>query len=273
MDWDGDDGLRKMWDRYYMCPNPAYIQFLQATRDATIGLTPANTSCQDTHVFLDKVPNGGLVQGDKDAAVIGLLMYPTLRISRCCPPSTGAMLTFRWHLNIILCLLRTKSPANQGVIPQKLLTKSRSVNMGTMVGINDSFARAGGKALTVMKLQELGSKAKCNAWRLYDAGEDCGIPLGRADAMIPDGQPPAKICPSVEEFWWSLLPNGFHINSMDPDGNCLFRSLSDTWLHPPPDHHHICRHSNKFKDFLLLQDTHEDISDLDIYIHKMGQNS
>ena len=67
MDWDGDDGLRKMWDRYYMCPNPAYIQFLQATRDATIGLTPANTSCQDTHVFLDKVPNGGLVQGDKDA--------------------------------------------------------------------------------------------------------------------------------------------------------------------------------------------------------------
>ena len=150
-----------------------------------------------------------------------------------------------------------------------------------MVGINDSFARAGGKALTVMKLQELVSKAKCNAWRLYDAGEDCGIPLGRADAMIPDGQPPAKICPSVEEFWWSLLPNGFHINSMDPDGNCLFHSLSDQLNHDNGQAHdfthhqitnHIRKHSDKFKDFLLLQDNHGDISDLDSYIHKMVQN-
>ena len=49
------------------------------------------------------------------------------------------------------------------------LTKIRKVNMGTMVKINDLFAQAGGKALTVMKLKELGSKAERKAWRLYNA--------------------------------------------------------------------------------------------------------
>jgi hypothetical protein len=58
-----------------------------------------------------------------------------------------------------------KSPANQGAIPQKLLTKISAVTMGTMVEINDSFACAGSKALTVMKLKELGSKAEHKAWR------------------------------------------------------------------------------------------------------------
>ncbi len=68
---------------------------------------------------------------------------------------------------------------------------------------------------------------------------------------------------------------------MDPDGNCLFCSLSDQLNHNNGQAHgftrhqianHIHRYSDNFKDFLLLQDTHEDISDLDSYIHKMGQN-
>jgi hypothetical protein len=44
-----------------------------------------------------------------------------------------------------------------------MLTKIRAVNMGTMVKINNSFAQAGGKALTGMKLKELGSKAERKA--------------------------------------------------------------------------------------------------------------
>ncbi len=67
------------------------------------------------------------------------------------------------HRNDILCLLRTKSPSDQGAIPQHMLTKIRKVNMGPMVKINDKFAQAGGKALTVMKLKELGSKAEREA--------------------------------------------------------------------------------------------------------------
>jgi hypothetical protein len=73
------------------------------------------------------------------------------------------------HCNDILCLLRTKSPSNQHAIPQQMLTKIHKVNMGTMVKINDSFAQAGSKALSVMKLKELGSKAERKAWRLYNA--------------------------------------------------------------------------------------------------------
>jgi hypothetical protein len=56
------------------------------------------------------------------------------------------------HRNDILYLLQTKSPSNQGAIAQHMLTKIRKVNMGSMIKINDQFAQAGGKALTVMKL-------------------------------------------------------------------------------------------------------------------------
>ncbi len=46
------------------------------------------------------------------------------------------------HRDDILCLLRTKSPSNQGDIPQRMLTKIHKVNMGTIVKINDLFAQA-----------------------------------------------------------------------------------------------------------------------------------
>jgi hypothetical protein len=111
-----------------------------------------------------------------------------------------------------------------------------------MVKINDSFAQAGGKALTVMKLKELGSKVEREAWRLYNVLEDGSIPLDLTDTMIPDGQPPAKGCPGFEEFWWSLLPNGSHINSMDPEGNCLFCSLSNQLNHDNGQAHDFTHH-------------------------------
>ena len=165
------------------------------------------------------------------------------------------------HRDDILCLLRTKSPSAQRVIPQQMLTKICNVNMSTMVKINDSFAQAGGKALWVMKLKELGSKAESKARRLYNVLEDGGIPPDLSDTMIPGCQPPSKGRPGIEDFWRSLLPNGSHINTRDPDGNCLFRSLSDQLNHNNGQAHdftchqvtnHIRRHSDEFKDFLLL---------------------
>ncbi len=135
------------------------------------------------------------------------------------------------HCNDILCLLRTKPPSDQGAIPQRMLTKIRKVNMGTMVKINDLFAQAGGKPLRVMKLKELGSKAEREARRLYNNLGDGGIPPSLMNTMIPHCQPPSKGRLGIEEFWRSLLPNGSHINSMDPDGNCLFRSLSGQLNH------------------------------------------
>ena len=303
MEWDGNDRLRMMWDWYYMCTDSSYIQFLQATRDATISTTPMTTPCQATHVPYDKVPNGGLVQGDANTtATTSNSSLPSSNWATAIsyaeditmlPAKQGChadlQVALDKHCDDILCLLWTKSPANQSTIPLKLLTKIYAVNMGTMVKINDSFAHVGGKALTVMKLKELGSKAERKAQGLYDAGGDNNIQLNQAvlssqtDAMIPDNQPPPKGRPSYEEFWQSLLPNGYHIISMDPDRNCLFCSLSDQLHHNNGQAHdftchqitnHICQHSDseKFKEFLLLQDNHEDITDLDRYIHKMGQH-
>ncbi len=276
-----------------MCPDPAYIQYLQATIDSTIQLTPTTTPCKVTHASHDKVLNAGSVQGDADAtATTCNSSVPSGNWSAdishtkdiiMLPAQHGCQVDLQValdkHRNDILCLLWTKSPSNQGAIPKRMLTKIHAVNMVTMVKINDSFAQAGGKALTVMKLKELGSKAKREAWKLYNAWEDNSILLDRMEMMIPDGQPPAKGRSGVEDFWRSLLPNRFHINSMDPDGNCLFHSLLDQLNHDNRQAHdftrhqitnHIQRHSDEFKDFLLLQDNHEDISDLNSYIHKNG---
>jgi hypothetical protein len=69
--------------------------------------------------------------------------------------------------------------------------------------------------------------------------------------------------------------------SMESDGNCLICIISDQLNHDNGYAHdftchqitnHICRHSDKFRDFLLLQDDHEGVSDLESYIHNMGQN-
>ncbi len=82
-------------------------------------------------------------------------------------------------------------------------------------------------------------------------------------------------------FWQSHLPNGCHILSTKLDGSCFFHCILDQLNHDNGAGHdftchqltnHISRHGNKFKNFLLLGDSHEDISDLNNCIHNMGQN-
>ena len=136
-----------------------------------------------THALNDKMPNDGLVQGDAIATTTtcnsrfpggnqSADISPTKDIIMS-PAQHGCQVDLQVvldkHCDDILCLLWTKSLSNQGAIPQQMLTKIRKVNMGTMVKINDSFAQAGSKALSVMKLKELGSKAERKAWRLYNA--------------------------------------------------------------------------------------------------------
>ena len=137
-----------------MCPDPAYIQSLQATRNATIWLTPTIAPCEATHASHDKLPNDGLVQGDADATATTCnsslpnsnraadISYTEDIIMS--PAQQGCQVDLQValdkHRDDILCLLWMKSPSNQGAIPQRMLTKIRAVNMGTMVKINDSFA-------------------------------------------------------------------------------------------------------------------------------------
>ncbi len=131
MEWDGNDCLRNMWDWYYRCPDPAYIQSLQATRNATIRLSPTIASCKATNAPFDRMPNDGLVRGapiatditcnpnfqrGDDSADIShtddIIMSPA---QHGCQVDLQVVLDK--HRNDILCLLRTKSPSDQGAIP------------------------------------------------------------------------------------------------------------------------------------------------------------
>ncbi len=136
-------------------------------------------------------------------------------------------------------------------------------------------------------MKELGSNAECEARELYEAEEDNKNAMDQVygpvqiDEMNSNLQSPVRNLQSPKEFLLSLHPNEYRIISMEADGNCLFHSISDQLNHDNDSAHgftchqitnHIYRHGNKFKDFLLLQDGHKDISDLDIDTHKIGQN-
>jgi hypothetical protein len=180
----------------------------------------------------------------------------------------------------------------QNIIPKKMLAKVRKANMTTMTQVNTLIARAGGKELSTQRLKELGSIAEYKAMELYNAKV--------AEQNTMEHEPPPNINASINsdlmnanpesivtnlqyanEFWKSHLPDGCHILSIEPDDNCFFHCISDQLNHNNGaghdfTHHqltnHISRHGNEFKNFLLLGDDHKDISDLDNYIHNMGQN-
>ncbi len=256
---------------------------------------------------LGKVFDGGLAKDDAAATSTtcsstspgSVLVYPALSAKKDTampdthPPfSLGKrdddlQAALDKHRDEVLCLLCTGTATSKNAIPQKMLLKIRGVNLTTMVQINDSIACAGIKKLSTLQLKELGSDAECEARELYKVEEDdkntmdqtyCPIHI---DEMNSNFQSPVRVPQSPEEFLLSLLPDEFCIMSMEPDGNCLFHSISDQLNHDNGSAHgfthhqitnHIRRHGNEFKDFLFLQDDHEDISDLDSYIHKMGQN-
>jgi hypothetical protein len=307
LEWVGNEGLKYLWGMYYRCPDSAYILRFQAARTAKNPSLPLAMLLRAIAGPLDKVFDGGLAKDDAAATSTtssstspGLvLVYPVLfgakdtAMPDAHPPfSLGKhdddlQAALDKHWDNVLCLLCTGTATSKNAIPQKMLLKIRGVNMTTMVQINDLTACADGNKLSTLRLKELGSNAEHEARELYKAEENdknamdqsyCPIHI---DEMNSNFQSPVRVPQSPEEFLLSLLPNEFHIMSMEPDGNCLFRSVSDQLNHDNGSangftYHqitnHIRRHGNKFKDFLLLQDDHEDISDLDSYIHKMGQN-
>jgi hypothetical protein len=55
LEWDSNDGLQKWWGMYYRCPDPAYIQQLQAARTATNSIPPMDMLRQAPPTSFDKV--------------------------------------------------------------------------------------------------------------------------------------------------------------------------------------------------------------------------
>ncbi len=197
------------------------------------------------------------------------------------------------HQDNVLHLLQMGTMAGQNMIPKKMLTKVHEANMTTMTQVNTLIARAGGKELSTWRLKELGSIAEHTAMELYNAevGEqnamehespaDINAPV-ISDVMIARQESTVTDLQRANDFWQSHLPNRYHILSMEPDGNCFFCCILYQLNHDNGAGHdftchqitnHISRHGDKFKNFLLLGDDHEDITDLDNYMHNMGQNA
>ena len=81
--------------------------------------------------------------------------------------------------------------------------------------------------------------------------------------------------------WAPKLAPGFRVAQMELDGNCFYRSVSDQLFRDQGNGHvivrhqinnHIRRNGEKFKHFLLLNDSNLELTDLGKYIKQMGQN-
>ncbi len=75
----------------------------------------------------------------------------------------------------------------------------------------------------------------------------------------------------IDDPWTPILPHGFDILPMEQDGNCLYHSVSDQLFHDKGAGHVIVRHqinnhirqnSNEFKNFLLINDSNLEITDV-----------
>ncbi len=321
LDWNGDEGIKNLWGRYYRCPDVEFIQRAQAVH---MQQDPSNLRVMHRRALagsldkqfaecLEKSPNTNNNKHESlavaTASSTSLIRLASRNLASSDADASGtrnndlqSFLSMHGadlyaaldkHWDDVLHLLQMGTMAGQNMIPKKMLTKVCEANMTTMTQINTLIAHTGGKELSTQRLKELGSIAKHTAMELYDAKV--------AKQNAKEQEPPANIDASVisdvmiagqestvtdsqraDDFWQSHLPNRCHILSMEPDGNCLFRCILDQLNHDNGaghdfTHHqltnHIRRHGNEFKNFLLLGDDYKDITDLDNYIHNMGQNS
>jgi hypothetical protein len=163
--------------------------------------------------------------------------------------------------------------------------------MKTMIKANTLMSHAGGGELSTCKLKELGRNAEKDAMECYKGEIATGnamdheltptidINIGINALGKPDS--PINIPHSPDEFWQSILPDECHILSFEPDGSCLLGSILDQLYHDNGARHdftchqitnHISRNGDTFKNFLLLQDDHEEVSvvsRLDMYRTKV----
>jgi hypothetical protein len=168
---------------------------------------------------------------------------------------------------------------------------------------NVLIAHTGGKKLSAKKLKELGSNAKLRAKETHDAKmaekNDTTDGIGAVDpnaksaeihggdlaenTMDHDFQEAEEkgLEQDSDGFWRTVIPDGLQILTIANDGNCFFRSISDQLTHDQGAGHefvryqitnHIRHNGDEFKNILLARDDDEEITDLESYLHKMGQN-
>jgi hypothetical protein len=149
-----------------------------------------------------------------------------------------------------------------------------------MTLINKEASRHGGKELSLRKMKELGTQAEKEATAMFAAKmkqistmEQEDLPLANAQLQSPS--------PTFISQWPPKLAPGFSVVQMELDGNCFYRSVSDQLFRNQGNGHvivhhqinnHIRRNGEKFKYFMLLNDSNLELTDLGKYIKRMGQD-
>ena len=174
------------------------------------------------------------------------------------------------HRDDILCLIRKGATLGKPAIPTKMIGKVRELNLANMKCINKEASRHGGKELTIRKMKELGAQAEKEATAIFAVEMDQNNKMEQEDLPIANKQlqPPA---PTFLGQWAPTLAPGFSIVQMELDGNCFYQSVSDQLFRDEGDGHvivrhqinnHIQRNGEEFKNFLLLNDSNLELTDL-----------
>ena len=180
----------------------------------------------------------------------------------------------------ILCLIRKSATFGKPAIPTKMIGTIREANLATMKRINKEVSRHGGKELSMRKMKELGAQAEKEATALFAAEMEQTNKMEQDDLPLANEQvqPPA---PTFTAQWAPNLAPGFRVVQMELDGNCFYRPVSDQIFRDQGYGHvivrqqinnHIRKNGEEFKNFLLLNDSNLELTDLGRYIDRMGQD-
>ena len=274
LEWEKDDGLENLWGLYYKFSDAQFIQSFKSPS------TTKECMVLAAHPISDDATTA--------ATTFSSSMTSLTPGTSTTTSSTGALIEYNQdfqnalvkHRNDILCLVRKTALHGKPAIPTKMIGKIREANLATMALINKEASRHGGKELSLRKMKELGAQAENEATIFFSAEtkqihmmEQDDLPLENAQL-----QPPV---PTFTTQWAPNLPPGFRVAQMELDGNCFYRSVSDQLFHDQGNGHvivrhqinnHIRRNGEKFKHFLLLNDSNLELTDLEQYIERMGQD-
>jgi hypothetical protein len=184
------------------------------------------------------------------------------------------------HWEDILCLIRKCATSGKPAVLTKMISKVREENLATMKRINKEASCHGGKELTTKKMKELGAQAQKEAKAIFVTETDQNSKMEQEKLPHANKQPHPP-APNPPELWAPRLAPGFSVMQMELDGNCFYCSVSDQLFHDKGAGHvivrhqinnHIQRNGEEFKNFLLLNDSNLELTDLGNYINQMGQD-
>ncbi len=184
------------------------------------------------------------------------------------------------HQEDILCLIRKCTTSGKPAIPTKMINKVREANLATMKRINKEALFHGGKVLTTKKMKKLGAQAEKEAKAIFVTEMDQNGKVEQEKLPLANKQPHPP-APNPPELWAPRLAPGFSVMQKELDGNCFYCSVSDQLFCDKGAEHvivhhqinnHVQRNGEEFKNFLWLNDSNLELTDLGNYIKQMGQD-